>query len=186
MAVDGLPVSIKMFTFPGDEAALKQFYASYWKTAGNGQTSEKNLGGMNVLGYELDGMYTSVQYRSIASGIEGKIMVSPVLSERRKPERTTLPVPSGSKTLSRVETLDSQGRTETLTLLLMKPKESALAYYHRQLENQGWQKLFESVGDDGSTSHYQSERGQLQITIKTLPGSNGKATQILVNWLRQQ
>lgn len=185
MAIDGLPISIKMFTFFGKEEELTRFYDSEWQTAGHGQLVVRKLAGTNVLGHELDGYYTSVQYTVLGEKIDGKIVVSVVPTKMYHQSKSTIPTPPGAKVISRVESLDDGRRSETLTLVLMKSMEMGRDYYLNQLETMGWKQLFASRDPTGYLGQFQSNDGQLQINIKPLPASNGKSSQILVHWLKQ-
>lgn len=186
MAINGVPMSIKMFTYRGKAEDVAQFYRSMWKGQGHGKLSERTLGARIILGYELDGYYYTVQYEEAAGGmVQGKAVVTPTPLNYKSSKKSQLPVPPRSKIYSKVESLDLGKREETLSLETRFDVTYVADFYKRELGKQDWQ-LFSSSGDQRNSAVMSFQRGGelLQLTAKALQHNNGKATQLLIHWLK--
>lgn len=185
MAYNGLPMSIKMFRYPGTEKSLQAFYRNYWRLQGHGQLVEKDFGAHKLMSYDLRGIYTSVQYRTSLAGVEGKLVVTESPGRRRPDRKSRLPVPPTAVIASKVETLDGSTRSETLTIESFKTLDFNKRYYENQLLFDQWKLVFTSGdGRQSSIQHYQKGADQLQITIKKLSGIDKNHSQILLHWIK--
>lgn len=184
MVVNDLPMSVKIFEYAGTEEELVRFYTDYWRTSGHGTVKDNRFGETRVLSQQLGAYFSSVQFQSGGQKINGKIVVSLAPTETKHASKTSLPVPPGSTTASRVLSQDGALYSETLTLLVDRGVDFTWTYYQNQLVNAGWIKLKHDASEARISGHFQSERGVLQITIKPLPGNGRKRCQVLVHWMK--
>lgn len=185
MVVNGIPMSIKLFSLHGSSGDLVEFYNSYWRTRGHGAVTDKLFGSTRILGYELDGYFTSVQFVDEMGSISGKIVVSLSPAVIRPSKKSTLPVPPGSTVVSRIESKDEAAFSESLTVLVDRSTSFTEQYYQNQLIHAGWQLVREDRKSMDWAAQFQSEVGTLQINIKPLPGQDRNRSKILVHWLKQ-
>lgn len=185
MALNGVPMSIKMFTYRGKGEEVAQFYRSLWKGKGHGKLSERMMGPRKILGYELDGFYYSIQYEEMNGVVQGKATVTPTPLNYKSSKKTRLPVPPRSRIYSKVESLDMGRREETLSLETRFNVAYVADFYIRTLEDQGWQ-VFSSSGDRRNSAVMSFQRGGelLQLTAKALQHDNSQKTQLLIHWLK--
>lgn len=185
MSYNGLPMSIKMFEVLGQYRDVEQFYSNLWKTTGHGKTDARDFGVYRIMGYELRGIYVSVQFRQEDNWVRGKIVVSESPNKRRPNFKTKLPKPPSSTVASVVESLDRGKRAETVTIESNKSVAFNKQYYENQLRSREWSLVYASGdGKNGSVQHYQKGSEQLQITIKKLTGIDNNRSEILIHWIK--
>ncbi|MDX1693507.1 MAG: hypothetical protein R3208_07065 [Ketobacteraceae bacterium] len=184
MAHNGMPMSIRMFSYPGEERDVAKFYRNLFKAKGHGESKERNLGEYRVIGYELRGYIYSVQYRQVGPNVEGKLTVSPVPGRYRHSTSSQLPIPPGCHVLNKVESLDFGKRSETLTVNCEKRLGEVEYFYSTALENDGWLRVTNRKGDLGSVMDYQRGSETLQVTVKQFTKKNKRLVNILINWVK--
>lgn len=185
MAINEIPMAIKMFTYSGKGEDVAAFYRSLWKGKGHGKLSERAMGQRMILGYELDGFYYTIQYEVSGGVVQGKAVVTPTPLNYKSSKKTQLPLPPRSKVYSKVESLDLGKREETLSLETRFDVSYVVDFYKRELESDGWH-LFSSSGDQRKSAVMSFQRGGelLQLTAKALQHSNSHKTQLLIHWLK--
>jgi hypothetical protein len=185
MAVNEVPMAIKMFTYRGKGEDVAAFYRSLWKGKGHGKLSERAMGQRMILGYELDGFYYTIQYEESGGVVQGKAVVTPTPLNYKSSKKTQLPLPPRAKVYSKVESLDLGKREETLSLETSFDVSYVTDFYKRELGLDGWH-LFSASGDLRKSAVMSFQRGGelLQLTAKALQHSNSHGTQLLIHWLK--
>lgn len=186
MAHNGMPMSIRMFYYPGTEQDVTKFYRRLFSGKGHGEFQERNLGEYRVIGYELRGYIYSVQYRQAGQQVEGKLTVSPVPGRFRASKRSELPVAPGCNVLNKVESLDYGQRSETLTLTCEKTVDSLEYFYLSAFDGNGWALVTKRQHESGSVLDFQRAGEILQVTVKQFTNKNKRLVNILINWVRSQ
>lgn len=185
MALNNIPMSIKMFAVKASVADVEKFYLSAWKVKGHGKATNKSIGSMKILGYELDGIQYSAQFSQNNGMVEGKLVVSPTPLNYKANRKTSLPVAPRTDVTSKVESIELGRRSETLTLESSLGVEQLLLFYTSQLENLDWHQYSQSGdGHDGAVLSFQKGGELLQLTVKRLQGRNTSFCQILIHWLK--
>lgn len=185
MALNGVPMSVKMFSYKGKPEDIVRFYQSYWRGLGNGKQNVQHLGKRTILGFQLDEFYYSIQFEEEDGLIKGKAVVTPTPLNIQASKKTTLPIPARSRVHSRIESLDFGRREETLAGESDFDIGYVVDFYKSQLGGEGWQ-LFSSSGDQRNSAVLSFQRGGelLQLTAKALQHSNSQKTQFLIHWLK--
>ncbi len=185
MAIDGTPMSVKMFEYAGPEADIEKFYVRLWKSSGHGQYKAKNWGREKLIGHELDGFYASVQYHKEGMFVKGKIVVTEVGGNYRRASKTSIPKPRSARLISKLDSIDAGKRAETVTFDSNKGVDFNMRYYENQYENRGWARiLVRDPSQDVSIRHFQKGRELIQVTVKRLTGSDKNRTHIVVHWIK--
>lgn len=185
MALDGMPMSIKAFSYSGKPDDVVQFYLSTWKGKGHGKVRNDTLGRRKVLGFDLNGFFYSVQFEQAGGQVQGKAVVSPLPSKYRKSRKSLLPVPPRSSVTSKVESLDLGRREETLSIESRFDVSYVTDFYKDQLSSDGW--LLQSVRSDeveSATLNFQRGAELLQLTARGLQQGNSKGCQVLIHWIK--
>lgn len=185
MALNGVPMSAKMFSYRGNIKEVEQFYRDLLRTKGHGSLKQQKIGERVILGYKLDEYHFSVQLDVQPGQVQGKIVVTPSPLDFKPSMKTTLPVPPRSTVLSKVESLDAGRRAETLTMDSRFDVRYVTGFYEDQLKQDGWQ-LFSRSGDGNDSAVLSFQRGSelLQLTAKGLQRSNSQKCQFLINWIK--
>ena len=185
MAVDNIPMSVKLFSYPGKADDVLKYYLGRWKVRGHGKLSQKSIGDLTILGYELDGFQYSVQFSQQGAVVDGKIVVSPTPLNYHSHRKTSFPLPPRTKVSSKVESLEMGKRSESLTLDSSLGVEQIVHFYTDQLLADGWQQ-YSSSGDGrtGAVLGFQRQGELLQLSIKGLQGRNSSFSQVLINWVK--
>lgn len=184
MMVDGIPMSMKTFSFSGQEQQLVSHFENDWKTQGHGTYSRKILGPKRFLTYVTQDFITTVEYMMHAGGYSGTIAVSSPKRFRTKIHPSILKPPS-ARVVSNIESLDEGVYSQSVTFLSRKGHAYNVEYYKSQMRAQGWLQVSGRCEPSGCNLHLQSSVGQLQISIKDLPGDNGKGSRILFHLIKQ-
>ena len=184
MAMNGIPMSIKTFEYLGAEQEVERYYTDLWKLKGHGQSVAKNFGRNRIIGYELDGFYSSVQYHQEGAFVKGKLVVTKLQTGAGAAQKTRIPKPPSSKRMSRVESLDGGQRTETVTFESNKTVDFNMRYYENQYENDGWKMAYAKSSGSSVMRHYQRNGELMQITIRRLSGDGRRRSHILVHWIK--
>ncbi|CBL45128.1 Hypothetical protein HDN1F_15450 [gamma proteobacterium HdN1] len=185
MIVDGTPMSIKVFNFNGTEAELIQHFENFWKTFGHGTFGRTALGNKRMLTHHTAEYYTTVQYQWDGKQFTGSIALSRPDMAKPVPRKLPIKSPPGTTVMSRIESNDLGIFSDSITLLSNRSQSFNVSYYAAQLINDGWTQIAKSCSDTGCNLQFQSIQGQLQISIKDLPGTHGKQSRILVHWIKQ-
>jgi hypothetical protein len=183
MALDGVPMSIKAFTYQGSVQYVVDFYRSHWKTLGHGVVhSSIQMGNKQVLGLSLDEYYYSVQ-TTVADGlINGQIMVTPLLSGVEPSTKTKMPIPNGHEVQSKVESLDQGVRNETLQVESDWGVQKIVGFYKRRLKQSGYQLI-----QNGQSNHqssvliWQDGKEMIQLTAKQMRSARRNFTLVLLH-----
>lgn len=185
MALNGVPMSVKMFTYAGRIEDVEQYYLSELRAKGHGKLKQTRLREQVILGYQLGEYQYSIQMQVGRGGVEGKAMVTPSPLNFKPSMKTTLPVPPRSQVLSKVESLDAGRRAETLTVNAGFDAGYVADFYMDQLARDGWQ-LFSRGGNGENSAVLSFQRGAelLQLTAKGLQGNNSRKCQFLINWVK--
>ena len=185
MAINGIPMSIKMFTYSGKKEDVIQFYHSLWKSQGNGKTRDNDFGDRYVLGYELEGYYYTVQFQVAGGTISGKLVVTPTPLNYHSSKRTELPLPPKTNVKSKVESLDNGRREETITATCYFGVSYVVDYYKDSLADDGW-KPYSGNGSSQDSAVLSFQRGSelLQLTVKGLQHNNSQKSRFLINWIK--
>ena len=185
MAVNNIPMSIKMFSYPGKPEDVRAFYSGVWKVKGHGTVTQKTIGDMSVLGYQLDGFQYSVQFSRQGEVVDGKIVVTPTPLNYRESKDTTLPLPPRAKVSSVVRSLDGGTVSESVTFETSLGVPHVVDFYMVQLRDDGWVQ-YSGSGDrtKGAVVSFQRGGELLQLNIKGLQGSNSSFSQVLINWVK--
>lgn len=185
MAVNNIPMSIKLFSYPGDAADVKAFYLGVWQLKGHGKLSQKVIGDMVVLAYQLDGFQFSVQYSQKGAVVDGKIVVTPTPLNYQESKDTSLPLPPRSRVSSVVKSLDNGTRSESVTFESSLKVPQVIDFYMIELSDSGWVQ-YSGSGDgiSGAVASFQRGGELLQLNIKGLQGSNSSFSQVLINWVK--
>lgn len=178
-------MSIKNFQFRGTEADMISHFEGFWKTLSNGAYRRNKIGPKSLISYETSDYYTTVQYQEAGGVVTGSITVSVPLSQKRKPSKPYIKPPPGARIISQIESNDLGVYSETLTLISKRNVKFNSSYFANQLQSRGWLVISNSCAGKSCNSHYQSEVGQLQISIKDLPGTNSNNSRILIHLMRQ-
>ena len=184
MAHNGMPMSVRMFTFPGTEAEVQKYYRTLFKSKGHGESQHRNLGEYRVIGYELRGYIYSVQYRQIGRVVEGKLTVTPAPGRFRNNKKTKMAVAPGCQVLNKVESLDFGKRSETLTLTCQKALNSLEYFYLSHFEREEWSLIRKSYGSKGVVLDYQRGSSTVQVTLNQFTQKNKRLVNILINWIK--
>lgn len=185
MALNGVPVSVKIFSYRGRIEDVEQYYLDLLRSKGHGKLKQTRMSDRVILAYQLDGFHYSIQMALSKGVVEGKTMVTPSPLEFRTSMKTTLPVPPRSTVLSKVESLDAGRRAETLTMDSRFDVAYVVDFYLDQLGQDKWQ-LFSRSGDGKNSAVLSFQRGSelLQLTVKGLQGNNSQKCQFLINWVK--
>lgn len=185
MALNGVPMSVKMFSYRGRLDDVVQFYLGLLKSKGHGKLTQSKLREQVVLGYQLGEFYYSIQVSSTASGVEGKAVVTPSMLNIQSSTKTELPLPPRSTTFSKVESMDGGRRAETVSAESRMDVGYVVDFYKDQLGYDGW-KLFSQSGDLENSAVLSFQRGVelLQLTATGLQVNNSKKCQFLLNWVK--
>lgn len=185
MAIDGTPMSVKLFEYAGREEDVQRFYVKLWKSSGHGQYKAKNWGRTKLIGHELDGFYASVQYQQEGMFVKGKVVVTEVGGTYRKAAKTTVPKPPSATVISKLDSIDAGKRAETVTFDSNKTVDFNIRYYENQYENRGWSLIFvRDPSPETSIRHFQKDQEVVQVTVKRLKGSAKNRTHIVVHWMK--
>lgn len=185
MAVNNVPMSIKLFSYPGKPEDVKAYYLSLLKVKGHGKLSQKAIGDMAIIGFQLDGFQYSVQFSQQGDLVDGKIVVTPSPLNYRESKNTGLPLPPRSKVSSVVKSLEAGQRSESVTFETSLGVAHVLDFYASELLNDGWRRYSGSGdGDQGAVVSFQRGGELLQLNIKGLQGANSTFTQVLINWIK--
>ena len=184
MAMNGIPMSIKTFEYFGSEQDIERYYTDLWRLKGHGQSVAKNFGINRIIGYELDGFYSSVQYHQEGGVVKGKLVVTQLQTRAGALQRSRIPKAPSSKRMSRVESLDGGQRTETVTFESNKTVDFNMRYYENQYENDGWKMAYAKSQNGADIRHYQRNGELMQITIRRLSGDGKRRSHILVHWIK--
>ncbi len=181
---NGLPMSIRRFTYRGRAEEVIQFYDRRWKGVGVTVKSHTE-DGYRVIGYGTRSHYFSVQVRDGIRHAEGRLVVSEV--GRQPKMETRFPVPPGARVLSVVESFDGPRIAETLIVNDALRSESAVsAWYRSRLAGGGWVLTSETNGAPGHASVMDFQRGGELVRVMLADGEAGKGTQLIVNWIKEQ
>ena len=185
MAVNNVPMSVKLFSFPGKADEVKSYYLGLWKVKGHGKVTQKAIGDMVILGYQLDGVQYSVQFSQQGQVVDGKIVVTPTPLNYRESKKTDIPLPPRSKVSSVVESLEAGQYSESVTFESSLNVNYVLDFYIVQFKNDGWTQ-YSGSGDgvQGAVVSFQRGGELLQLNIKGLQGRNGSFSQVLINWVK--
>lgn len=185
MALNGVPMTIKFFTYRGRIEDVEQYYLGLLRSTGHGKLSQRRLRDRVILGYQLGEYQYSIQMQSARGVVEGKAMVTPSALNFRPSMKTELPLPPRSTVLSKVESLDAGRRAETLTLDSRFDVAYVVDFYLDQLGQDRWQ-LFSRSGDGKNSAVLSFQRGPelLQLTVKGLQANNSQKCQFLINWVK--
>ena len=184
MAHNGMPMSIRMFKYPGTERDVSKFYRALFKAKGHGESQERNLGEYRVIGYELRGYIYSVQFKQQGAAVEGKLTVTPIAGRYRLGKATEMPVAPGCTVLNKVESLDYGKRSETVTLNCESRLRTVEQFYRNRLEGDGWSLVAVRKGELGSVIDFQRSGQIAQVTIKQFTKKNKRLINILINWVK--
>lgn len=184
MARNGMPMSIRMFTYSGSLEQVKAFYTKLFKGMGNGALTASEVGYYQVIAYELRGIVYSVQFRPYKGGVEGKIVVSPVPSRFRFSVKTEFPLDKRCKTGSKVESLDLGKRSETLTLECRTSPVRLVDFYQSELKRLGWSLVSNRAVTKGAILDFQKGAELVQINITQFQKSDRRSAQVLIHWLK--
>ncbi|OUS31237.1 hypothetical protein A9Q99_04360 [Gammaproteobacteria bacterium 45_16_T64] len=185
MAINGIPMSIKTFEYKGTERQLERYYVSLWKSKGHGQYKAKDWGRYKIIGHELDGFYSTVQYRKEGKVIRGKLVVTEIATRHRNKQGTQVPKPPASNVISVVESRDAGKRSETVTFDSNKDVDFNIRYYENQYKNENWGLVFsQDVYRRSSVRHFQKGSQLVQVTVKLLPGQPKNKSHIMVHWIK--
>ncbi|MDY6922008.1 MAG: hypothetical protein SV765_17550, partial [Pseudomonadota bacterium] len=110
MAINDIPISIKVFTYPGSAEEVKRFYLDRWRLSGLGKLSQQTVGNARIITYQLDQHVYSVQFAQHGDNVDGKLVVSLSPLSRRPSRDTRLPLPPRTQVASKVESLDGGRR----------------------------------------------------------------------------
>ncbi len=185
IALNNVPMSIKLFSFPGKAEAVEKYYTGLWKTKGHGKSSKKTIGDLIILAYQLDGILYSVQFSQKGQKVDGKIVVSPTPLNSSTNRKTLLPIPPRSDVTSKMESLDGGKRSETLNIDSRLLVPQIIDFYISELQRNQW-ALYGRSGDgqNGAVLSFQRGGELLQLTIKGLQGRNSKFSQVLIHWIK--
>lgn len=184
MAINGLPVSIRLFWHAGSVDEVEQFYLKWFKSLGNGKLAKRNVAHHQVLSYELRGYAYSVQYRQNGGKVDGKLMVSPVPSSVRLNRKSTFPLPRRCSTISKVQSLDFGKRSETLTLMCDKSIDNLEDGFLSDMEREGWALVAQKPSRSaGVVLDFQKAGELLQITISQMGTRALRRSQVLIHWV---
>jgi hypothetical protein len=185
MALNGVPMSAKIFSYRGRIEDVEQYYLDLLRSKGHGKLKQTRLGERVILGYQLGEFHYSIQMAQAGGVVEGKAVVTPSPLEFRTSMKTTLPVPPRSTVLSKVESLDAGRRAETLTMDSRFDVSYVVDFYLDQLAQDQWQ-LFSRSGDGKNSAVLSFQRGSelLQLTVKGLQANNSQKCQFLINWIK--
>ncbi|MCG8669823.1 MAG: hypothetical protein MI867_10460 [Pseudomonadales bacterium] len=184
MAHNGMPMSVRLFTYPGAEADVKKYYQSLFKTKGHGKSQYRNLGEYRVIGFELRGYIYSVQYRQIGRLVEGKLTVTPMPGRYRTNKKTKMAIAPGCRVLNKVESLDYGKRSETLTLTCQKALNSLEYFYLSHFEREQWSLIRQSNSSKGVVLDYQRGSETVQVTLNQSTQKSKRLVNILINWIK--
>lgn len=185
MARNNVPMTIKMFSYPGSEDKVEKFYTGVWKTKGHGKTNLKKVGNLTIMTFE-EGQYAfSVQFAPNSSGVEGKLVVTSTPLTVRANKKTSLPVPPRSSVFNKVESLDGGRRSETVNIQSKLRVAQLVDFYRTEFRRENW-KLYGVSGDGvtGSVLSFQRGGELLQLTITGLQGLNSKFAEVLIHWIK--
>jgi hypothetical protein len=185
MVVDGLPMSVKTFTFPGSETDLKAHFNGFWRTQSNGKFFQSMLGLTHFMGHSNADRYVTVQYTITDGVIQGKIVTTPPPLTGKRRIKPSLPVPPGSKLVNLIQSRDGGQDFETMTLDTRQRVRQNAAYYENQLKNRGWTRIYVNGEGEYHSAQYQSSEGLLQISIKHLPGMDRNSSRVLIHLIKQ-
>lgn len=185
MALNGVPMSVKMFSYQGHIEDVEQYYLGLLRSKGHGKLKQTRMQDRVILGYQLGEFQFSVQMQESAGVVKGRTMVTPSPLNFRPSMKTELPIPPRSTVLSKVESLDGGRRAETLTVDSRFDVVYVTDFYGEQLGHDGWQ-LFSRSGDGKNSAVLSFQRGTelLQLSAKGLQVNNSQKCQFLINWIK--
>lgn len=186
MALNGVPMSVKAFTYKGRIDDIAQFYRNQLRAMGHGKLRESKLRDRVILGYQLGEHYYTIQMdRGSGGQIQGKVVVTPTALNFKVSLNTELPLPPRTKVISVLQSLDAGRRSETVSASCSMDVGYVVDFYVEQLAIDGW-KLF-SRGrrtEDSSVISFQRGAELLQLTVKGLQANNSQSSQFLINWAK--
>lgn len=190
MVVNGLPTSIKTFTYKGSAKEVKEFYRRYWRGRGTGEVSETFLGSETILGFEWRGFYETIQFYEENGLVQGKIVVTTSPSEYRyKPLKTQIPLLPGNTVKSRVDSKDGGIVTESTTIMSNRSVAMNLDYIRRELEIEGWREIVDSANYSNNKKYNEARKITLQNGSQIIqvigyptPLSGTRGCDLIVHW----
>ena len=185
MAYNSVPMTIKLFSFPGTTDQVKKYYQGLWKTKGHGKSHSRSAGDLIILSYELDGYLYTVQFSQKGKIVDGKIVVSLGSLNANSSTQTRFPIPPRTKVMSKIDAIDNGRRAETLDLDSRLQVAQIVDFYLSALERDQWQRYSTSGdGRNNAVLSFQRQGELLQLSINGLQGRNSKFSQVLIHWLK--
>lgn len=163
MIYNGLHMRASRFASGLSPEQVKAFYRARW----NGKLVENDVDGRTVLGHQAGDHFVTVEIWRAGAGSEGNIGITRLLKEMpRRALGEGFPQPAGSRVISDIEYLDTEGRTIVIQSTLT-PRQG-MDFYRRRLEALGWQPAGESTCPIGAVScvaQFQGPKGRLMLTF---------------------
>lgn len=187
MAVNGIAMSTRTFKVNREPERVLEYYRARWKSRGLGSIAENQAGDYQVLGFEQNGFYQSVQVKAVPNGAEGILTVTTSPAESHPNKETQFPKMLNTEVISKIESLDADVRAETLTLTNNRTADANANYIYTSLTTTGWSH--QAFANQPTSEHerilfFQKEKQHCQVTINSRAPEFPGRTLILVHWVK--
>jgi hypothetical protein len=181
MRVNGSPTRIMQFQSQASRQEVVAYYRSYWSGAYKLAPSVKPLDDATVVG-QMHGPYLmTIQVQDADHGTsKGVLSVARVMGIKADREPGQLPMMSGARVISVVESDDPGIHSREVSVLAPQPPSSVKQFYAAALQNAGWRQI---QGDDGGSAPrgagsflaFARDSSEMQVSIGALPKGRGSA-----------
>ncbi len=178
--LNGVPMSIRLFTVASPVEEVVAYYQRLWK--GRGEIVVEVAGaGERIVGHGDRGHYFTVQVRPAPAGAEGSLVVTAM--DAPAAARTSFPLRRGSRVLSRMESWDAGLLAETLQIRAQHSVASMVSWYRRTLGSRGWKEQLDRTAGPGRVLELQRGGELLQMVVSP-PADRAGGAEITVNWTK--
>lgn len=190
MIVNGVPTSIKSFTFKGKPSQVINFYRKAWKDEGTGQISVNKVGSELVLGLEWRGFYKTVQFTYVDGVVKGKLVVSATPDQKEvNALKTDFPLLPGNHVKSRIDSDDFGVITESITVNSRRSVSMNIDFTVRHFEPLGWvvisdTKPYQKRVDFNQSRKVVLQKGNqlIQVAAYPTPITGSRGCEVMVHW----
>lgn len=190
MIINGVPTSVKSFTYRGKPEKVIEFYRQAWKDEGTGQISINRLGNELILGLQWREFYKTVQFTYVNGVVEGKLVVSTTPDQKEINQlKTDFPLLPGNHVKSRIDSDDFGVITESLTINSRRSVSMNIDFSVRQLEPLGWVVIADTKPYQKEVNFNQSRKvvlqkgnQMIQVSAYPTPITGSRGCELMVHW----
>lgn len=186
MRVNGVPTRVMQFQSRAGRGEITEYYQAYWSGGYEHKPSVHALGEATVVG-QMHGPYLmTLKVEDAARGTSvGLISVAQVIGSKVDRDPGELPLMTGARVISVVESDDPGKHSRAVTIVSPQPASSAAQFYQASLVNAGWLQI---QGNDlprqpgaPAGSFIVFARGESEMQLSIVSARNGRATTLLAN-----